>query len=87
MCESELSIDVHVAVTELGQIVALGLHRRCAVLEDQMRDKHRADQRYRRAGVKFVVQALAERMLFQFGKRQARMHDGGVHEMLQCSRL
>jgi hypothetical protein len=37
--------------------------------------------------MKFVVQALAERVLFQFGKRQARMHDRSVHEMLQCSRL
>ena len=62
------------ALAKLGEIFLLGLPGRGAVLEDQMRDEHRAGDRDRRAGVEFVVQPLAQRVFFQLGEEQARMH-------------
>ena len=76
-----------VALAQLAQVVAGRRRLFGAVLEDQVRDEHRPDQRDRRSGVEFVVQALAERVLFQFGKRQARMHGGRFKGLVRCSRL
>ena len=75
-----------VALAQRSQVVALGLHGCCTVLENEMRDEHRPQQRYGRPGVEFVVQALAKRVFFQFSESQARVHFlAGL--MLQCGRL
>ena len=74
MCESELSIALQTGPGKAWQVVAGGRRRRRAVLEDQMRDEHRPDQRNRRPGVEFVVEALAERVLL----RGRRSSDGGL---------
>ena len=57
----------NVVLAQLAQVFTLGRSSCRAVLEDEMRDQHRADQRHRRAGVELVVQALAERVLLKLG--------------------
>jgi hypothetical protein len=59
-----------------SQIVARRLRFGGAVLEHQMRNQHGTDERYWWAGVKLVVQAVAERVLFELGNDQARVHEG-----------
>ena len=63
-------------LAQARQVVPCRLRLGGAVLEHQVRDQHRAHQRNRRAGVELVVQALAERVLDDFGDRETRVHGG-----------
>lgn len=61
-----------VRLAQLGEMGAGGRRLLGAVLEHQMGDQHRTEQRNRRPGVEFIVEALAERVFLQVG--QTWMH-------------
>ena len=55
----------------------LRLDADASALENEMRDEQRPFQWQRWAGVKLVVEALPERVFFQFGDGESRMHGYG----------
>lgn len=62
-------------LAEARQVFPLDLRRRAAMFEDKMRNQNRANNGNRWARVKFIIQALAQGMFFEFGKFKSGMHE------------